>query len=268
MNEVAKVEELLDFAVQIAHEAGHIAMRYFRSDLDVLNKSNNNLFFDPVTNADRDVERFLRSKITERFPKHTIIGEEGGTSGGGGAYTWFIDPIDGTRGFIAGSPMWGILIGLMEGENCIAGLMHQPYTKETYIGSPEGAFILTESNKQPINSSEVAHISDSVMCSTHHLMFNNNRDMNVFHALVDSCRFSRFGTDCYGYSLLAMGFVDFVLESNLAPYDIVPLIAVVEASGGIVTDWNGQSAHRGGNIIASSNMALHKALLALIQRTD
>ncbi len=105
------------------------------------------------------------------------------------------------------------------------------------------------------------------MCSTHHLMFNNGRDMRVFHKLVKSSRFSRFGTDCYGYTLLAMGTVDFVLESNLEPYDIVPLIPVVEASGGVVTDWNGQSAHWGGNIIASSNSALHEEVLELIKQT-
>lgn len=266
MNKSEEIEALLSFAIQIAHEAGHIGMRYFRTDLEVLNKSNAG-FFDPVTDADKEIERFLRAKISERFPEHNIIGEEEGVSGGGESYTWFIDPIDGTRGFITGSPMWGILIGLMDGENCVAGLMHQPYTKETYIGSSEGAFVLTEGGKKQISSSDQKHISDSVMCSTHHLMFDNDRDMKVFHSLVNSSRFSRFGTDCYGYTLLAMGFVDFVLEANLALYDIVPLIPVIEASGGIVTDWNGQPAHQGGNIIASSNFALHEEILALIKQT-
>lgn len=258
-----EIQTLLDFAIQIALDAGDIALKYFRSDLDITDKSGGNVY-DPVTRADREIESYLREKIKDKYPQHSIVGEEEGISSGAQSYTWFIDPIDGTRGFVTGSPIWGTLIGLVDNNKCIAGVMHQPFIKETYIGSEAGAFLLNNQGKKRLGCSNTEKISDSIMCNTHLGMFRNDRDNRIFHELVNSCRFSRFGTDCYGYTLLAMGLVDLVLEARLETYDIIPLIPIIEAAGGVVTDWDGNSARNGGNIVACANPILHENVLAFM----
>lgn len=265
ITENEETQRFLDFAVEACCEAGDIAMKYFRSDMEVVNKSHSTDYFDPVTPADKEIEAFLRHKINDLFPEHSIVGEEGGLTSGEASYTWYIDPIDGTRGFATGSPMWGILVGLMNGDDCVIGVMHQPFMQETYAGSKCGAFLLRENSRRGLQSSKVKHIADATMCCTHHLMFDSGQDMDIFHHLVNSCRFSRFGTDCYGYAQLSMGLMDFVFESNLATYDIIPLIPLVEGAGGVITDWQGGPVNQDGKVLASATPELHKEILDLIQ---
>ena len=258
-----EVQTLLDFAVKIAHESGEIALKYFRSDLQVENKTRTEKF-DPVTLADKEIEAYLREKIKETYNEHTVIGEEAGTSEGTQSYKWLIDPIDGTRGFVSGSPVWGTLIGLMDGDKCVAGLMHQPFVNETYIGSGAGAYILNGSGKKPIKTSNKQKIADAILCTTHLSMFHNSRELDTFIKIAGMCRFSRLGTDCYGYALLAHGFVDLVVEAGLAAYDIMPLIPVIEAAGGVVTDWDGNPADKGGRVVAAANATLHEQVLKIL----
>ena len=260
MHTQEQIQEYLDFAIGLTDAAGKIALKYFRRTIQVDNKSTSALF-DPVTAADREIEDYLRSQIAAAYPGHSVIGEEGADRIGTESLAWFIDPVDGTRGFVAGSPMWGVLIGLRDGEKCVAGLMHQPFIGETYTGSAEGAYIINAAGKQPITSSDTVQLADAILACTHLSMFDHGRELDAFMSIANVCRFSRFGTDCYGYSLLAHGFVDIVVEAGLAAYDITAMIPIVEAAGGVISDWQGKSAHEGGNVLATANPALHEQAL-------
>jgi myo-inositol-1(or 4)-monophosphatase len=258
-----ETQSLVKFATQIVLESGEIALKYFRSDLDVVNKKIGSKF-DPLTLADTEIEEYLRGKINENYPDHSVIGEEAGETKGSGSFKWLIDPIDGTRGFVAGSPMWGTLLGLMDGEECIVGLMNQPFVKETFLGSEAGAFIINGEGKKRIHTSKKKQLSDAILCCTHLSMFHTGNALDRFVQVGEICRFSRFGTDCYGYGLLAHGFVDIVVESALKPFDIMPMIPIVEAAGGVISDWQGASVENGGNVVATANPMLHEQALKIL----
>ncbi|MBI2993029.1 MAG: histidinol-phosphatase [Gammaproteobacteria bacterium] len=253
----------LEFAMDVIEQAGAIALKYFRTELEVINKAKKREY-DPVTRADREIEEYIRGRIRETFPNHAIIGEEFGYQSGGSPYSWLIDPIDGTKGFITGSPMWGVLLGLMEAEYCITGLLRQPFLGETYYGSPAGAFLLDHAGRTPLKTRDTRSMDEAIVCCTHPGMFLTEDARRGFDRAARSCAFTRFGTDCYGYALLARGFVDLVVEGDLEAYDIVPLIPIVEGAGGIVTDWQGGSANRGGTVVAAANRALHARTLELL----
>jgi histidinol phosphatase-like enzyme (inositol monophosphatase family) len=255
-------QELLDFAVQIAEDAGQIALRYFRTPLTISSKSNSR--FDPVTRADMETEARLRELIAESFPEHGIVGEEHGITRGG-QMKWIIDPIDGTRGFISGSPMWGMLLGLMDGDEPVLGVVHNPYLQETYYGSAAGACYRTRSGESTIHTRNTAHLADAVLYCTHPAMFDEEWSRAAFARVDAACQFSRYGADCYGYALLASGYADLVVEDSLQPYDVIPLIPLVRAAGGVISDWNGGAPLAGGRIVAAGNPALHEQALKLLQ---
>ncbi len=254
---------LAEFAVHTAEEAGQIALKYFRTDLAVTNKARKHAF-DPVTQADKEVEQCIRARIRERYPTHRIVGEEFGTQGDEKAPAWLIDPIDGTRTFISGSPMWGVLLGLIDGEQPIAGLMHQPFVGETFVGSSAGAFLVRNGEWRKLSVRGTESLADATVACTHPSMFRTPPELAAFQRVESKCRLSRYGTECYGYCLLAGGFLDIVIEADLEPYDIVPLIPLVEAAGGIVTNWRGEPAIAGGGVVASATKVLHEQVLKLL----
>lgn len=258
-------KDLLTFAEDVMARAGEIALKYFRTELEVMDKAGG-ASFDPVTRADREVETYIRGRIRESYPDHAIIGEEYGAEQIDAANTWLIDPIDGTRGYVAGTPMWGILLGLISGDCCTAGFMRQPLLDETYIGSAAGAFILDAGGRRPLHTRKTDKPREAILCCTHINMFQDGDQRECFDRVLRACRFSRFGTDCYGYALLARGLVDMIVEADLEPYDIVPLVPVVEAAGGVITDWQGKPPLGGGAVAASANVKLHEQLLALLNK--
>ncbi|MEJ2760920.1 MAG: histidinol-phosphatase [Gammaproteobacteria bacterium] len=254
--------ELLEFAVRIAEDAGRIALRYFRVPLDVTSKSESD--FDPVTRADRETEARLRQLIVESYPDHGIIGEEQGVTEGG-RLKWIIDPIDGTRGFVSGSPLWGMLLGLLDGEEPLLGVVHNPYLRETFYGSEAGAFYRTAEAEQAIHTRATASLAEAVLYCTHPAMFDDEAGRLAFARVDKACRFSRFGGDCYGYALLASGYVDLVVEGSLESYDVIPLIPLVRAAGGVISDWDGGPPLHGGRVVAAGSPALHEQALKLLQ---
>ncbi|MCH7694806.1 MAG: histidinol-phosphatase [Proteobacteria bacterium] len=256
-------ENFLGFATEIVEAAGRIALQYFRSPIEVDSKTGK-ANFDPVTAADREIEAFIRTKIIEVYPGHSIIGEEQEDSQGSEDFKWIIDPIDGTRAFISGSPMWGILLGLMEGDKPVLGLMHQPYLQETFVGSRAGAFIRKSATDQSINTRSTSELTDATLYCTHPSMFSSEHDLKAFNDVAANCQLMRFGGDCYAYCMLAHGLIDLVIEGGLQPYDIIPLIPIIEAAGGIVTNWQGGSALSGGNVIAAANAGLHEKAMMLL----
>lgn len=254
--------ELLEFAVGIAEEAGAIALQYFRSPLTVDNKSAAR--FDPVTHADREIELQLRARIAAAYPEHAVIGEEHGNSDGN-HMIWVIDPIDGTRGFVTGSPMWGMLIGVMDAGRPLVGLIHQPFLQETFYASDAGAFLKAAHGVRRLYTRATEDLGQAVLYCTHPGMFEQAGDQAAFARVEQASRFSRYGGDCYGYALLAAGYVDLVVEASLQPYDIIPLVPLIEAAGGVVSDWTGNPPLHGGRVVAAATPALHRQTLQRLQ---
>lgn len=260
MPEIALVE-LEDFALELAHTAGSIAQAHFRQPMEVENKSAS--AFDPVTNADRAIERVLRSAIVARYPAHGIVAEEEGERVGAGDYTWYIDPIDGTRAFMTGSPLWGTLLGLTRRTQPVVGLLVQPVLEEVFFGDPNGSWLIKPERRDRLKSRSCTTLATAVLTSTHPDMFSGDK-ASAFRRLADQCLLTRFGGDCYNYAMLAAGHLDLVVESQLKPYDIVPLIPVLEGAGCVVTDWRGDPPLTGGDVVAAGSRELHRAALAVL----
>jgi myo-inositol-1(or 4)-monophosphatase len=260
MTDIALVE-LEDFALELAHTAGGIAHAHFRRPVTVENKSAT--AFDPVTNADRAIERVLRTAIDERYPDHGIVAEEEGERSGAGEYTWYIDPIDGTRSFMTGSPLWGTLIGLTRREEPLFGLLVQPVLEEVFLGGPSGSWLIKPERRDRLKSRACKSLDKALLGCTHPDMFAGDR-ATAFRALAAKCLLTRFGGDCYNYAMVAAGYLDLVVESQLKPYDIVPLIPILVGAGCIVTDWQGKPPLRGGDVVVAGSRELHKAALAAL----
>jgi len=258
-----EVQAFLDSATSIAEGTGSIALRYFRKSLDVDNKLEG-AGFDPVTRADREVEASIRAEITRLYPDHGIIGEEEAAVETDSPYCWIIDPIDGTRAFISGVPAWGTLLGLKFDEECIAGVMHQPYLGETFFGGAGSAALRRAGKEIELRTSETRELASAIAYCTHPAMFPTPENLERFKRVDGAIRMMRYGGDCYSYCLLAHGMIDLVVEGELQPYDIVPLIPIIEGAGGVVTNWQGESAMSGGLIVAAANPALHDQALALL----
>jgi myo-inositol-1(or 4)-monophosphatase len=251
--------------------AGSIALESFRTAIDVDDKGSP-IGYDPVTAADRGIEDLLRAGLHERFGEHEVIGEERGTTGSPGRYRWLIDPIDGTKAFITGSPLWGILLGLLDrgsgrGEDPgvpVAGWMHQPYLDETFSAVDGTAWLTRGSERRPLATRRGVDLAGAALYTTFPGMFTTADEQAAFDRLAAAVRLVRFGGDCYAYCLLAMGYVDLVVEASLQPYDIVALIPIVEAAGGVVTGRHGEPAAGGGFVVAAANPEIHAQALSVI----
>ena len=255
----------LEFAHSLADISGSTILPYFRRPLAVSNKAGP-AAFDPVTAADRAAERAIRKAVLARFPDHGVVGEEYGTIVGAGRHRWVIDPIDGTRAFITGSPLWGTLIGLMDGPRPILGLMDQPFTGERFWSDGRRAHWRGPNTKaRSIKTRPCARLADAVLASTHPDMFAPSEEAARFNAVKSRVRMTRYGGDCYGYCLLAAGFVDVIVEAGLKPYDIVALVPIIQAAGGVVTTWDGGPPTGGGRIIAAGDSRVHQEALAILR---
>lgn len=255
-----EIREHVEAAASIAEAAGPIALRYFRAELEVADKSDGTAF-DPVTRADREVEASIRSELARLFPDYGVLGEEEGVLESDSPLRWVIDPIDGTRAFISGVPAWGILLGLTCVRECLAGVMHQPYLQETFLGTREGAWLRRAGKEQALRTRSTRELSSAILYCTHPSMFGSDRDRLGFERVAAASRMMRYGGDCYSYVLLAMGQIDLVIEGGLQPYDIIPLIPIVEGAGGVVTDDRGGPAFEGGIVVAAANRELHARAL-------
>jgi histidinol phosphatase-like enzyme (inositol monophosphatase family) len=256
-----EVLELEGFALELAHTAGGIALAHFRQPITVDNKGAT--YFDPVTNADRAIERVLRRAIVERYPDHGIVAEEEGARATRSDYTWYIDPIDGTRAFMTGSPLWGTLIGLTRRDEPLFGVLAQPVLEEIFFGGPSGSWLIKAERRELLRSRACTALSQAVLACTHPDMFVGAAT-DAFRRLAAGCLMHRFGGDCYNYAMLAAGHLDLVVESQLRPYDIVPLIPILERAGCIVTDWRGRAPLEGGDVVAAATRELHAAALAVL----
>jgi histidinol phosphatase-like enzyme (inositol monophosphatase family) len=258
----AALDEYLEFACRLAELAGRVILPHFRSGLGIENKSN--CGYDPVTLADKEAERAIRAEIARLYPEHSILGEEYGRSPGSSSLTWIIDPIDGTRGFVMGLPQWGTLVALNDGTRPVLGVMHQPFVGETFMGSRHGAFLRRAAKLRPLRSRNIVDLTDASLCATHPEMFKEGPEGAAFNRVAHACRQTRYGTDCYSWCLLAAGLIDLVIEAELNPYDIQAPIPIIEAAGGVVTDWSGRPAYDGGRVIAAGDARLHQIALEML----
>ncbi|MDX2157270.1 MAG: histidinol-phosphatase [Hyphomicrobiaceae bacterium] len=254
---------LIETAHLLADASGPVVLRHFRKPMTVDNKAEGN-GYDPVTKADRAAERIIRRHIAKLHPDHAILGEEMGLSGEG-PYTWVIDPIDGTRAFITGMPLWGTLIGVTEGGRAVAGMMDQPYTRERVWSAGDATHWRGSDGRiKRIKSSGCTRIEEARLMTTSPDLFSAGHERKAFERLKAAARMTRFGGDCYAYCLLAAGHVDIIAEAGLKAYDIVALVPIIEAAGGSVTTWDGGRPEGGGRIVASASSTLHDAVLRSI----
>ncbi len=256
-DEVPDFRTLLDFAHSLADRSAAATLPQFRKGLSVENKATGR-DFDPVTAADREAETVISEMVKGRFPEHGLIGEEFGDHNSSAQLKWVIDPIDGTRAFIMGTPMWGTLIGLLDGETPRLGIMDQPFTRERYWSDSGSAHLRThDGTVTRLKTRTCPKIEDAILTTTHPELFSPGLEAEGFAQLKARARMTRYGGDCYAYCMLAAGFVDLIVESGLKPFDIIALIPIIERAGGRITTWDGKSAASGGRIVAAGDPALH-----------
>ncbi len=254
----------LDIANMLADAARSAILPFFRHpELGALNKATGG--YDPVTEADHAAEEAMRAILARHRPEDGILGEEFGAQEGRSGRTWVLDPIDGTRGFLSGTPTWGVLIALSEADGPKLGIIDQPYTGERFTGAPGLAVLDGPRGRERLATRATASLDQAILFTTFPEVGTPDERAG-FEAVAEQVRLTRFGMDCYAYALLAAGQIDLVIEAGLNPYDIHAPIAVIEAAGGIVTDWQGGSARDGGRVLAAANATLHAAALEILSK--
>lgn len=250
--------EIRTAAIRIATTASTVPMRHFRAPLDIIAKSDDS----PVTRADRDTETLIRAEITAQFPDHAIFGEEHGVTGDLDGPTWIIDPIDGTRSFITGSPLFGMLIGHLEAGKPVLGLIQMPALNEMFVGIKGGQ---ATCNDIPIHCRATTRL-DQAMIYINEAERLHHMNPALFARLCKAGHTRRMAYDCYPHAMVAAGRIDAVVDCGLEPYDYLPLAALIEAAGGVITDWQGAPVdlQTDGRIITSATPALHDQMLELV----
>jgi histidinol phosphatase-like enzyme (inositol monophosphatase family) len=256
-------QDALDVAQEMADAARAAILPFFRRAPATDNKLAEAGAFDPVTEADRAAEQAMRAVLAQRRPDDGILGEEYGTAAGDSGWTWVLDPIDGTRGFISGTPTWGVLIALSDAGGPRLGVIDQPYIAERFVGGPGIAEVTGPLGTHGLRTRDTRALQDATLFTTFPEV-GSAAEGAAFARVAQCCKLTRYGCDCYAYALLAAGQIDLVIEAGLQAYDIQAPIAVIEAAGGHVTAWDGTPAHHGGTVLAAANPALHAAAMALL----
>jgi myo-inositol-1(or 4)-monophosphatase len=265
-NDLAQTPDLIEELTRVAHlmadAAREVILPYFRSDtLSADNKLAGG--YDPVTRADREGEEAMRAVLAQHRPDDAVLGEELGAKAGTSGLTWMLDPIDGTRGFVSGTPTWGVLIAVGGAQGPVLGIVDQPYTGERFIGTPSGAQIIRAGEARAIHTRAPRALAQATVFTTFPEV-GSHAEGAAFAAVAQRALLTRYGLDCYAYALVACGQIDLVIEAGLNAYDIQAPLALIEAAGGIVTDWQGGPAHGGGRVIAAANTAIHAEALAIL----
>ncbi len=254
--------DFASFVDQLATVSGDTILPFFRTALAIENKKTGG--FDPVTAADRAAENAMRALIRKNFPDHGIVGEEYGSEQTGAEYVWVLDPIDGTKSFISGMTAWGTLIGLMRFGEPVFGMMHQPFIGERFTGDGGAAHYRGRTGNRDLRVRKCAALSDAVLFTTSPLLMNK-ADRATFERVQDKVKLSRYGGDCYAYCMLAAGQIDLVIETEIKPHDIVPLIPIITGAGGIVSTWENGPPQAGGRIVVAGDNRVHAAALEMLK---
>ncbi len=250
--------ELVALAHRLADAARPIVTRHFRTGVVIDDKSDQT----PVTIADRDAETAMRALLSAHVPAHGVFGEEHGAERTDAEYVWVLDPIDGTKAFITGLPIFGTLIALLQHGKPVLGIIDQPILDERWLGVAGQASTL---NGQPIKVRPCPALDRAYMYSTAPIMFPG--DLERRHvALAKQVKLFRWGGDCYAYGLLAAGHVDLVVENTLKLYDFAALVPVIKGAGGLITDWRGRELdmNSDGSVLAAGDPAVHRAAISAL----
>ncbi len=257
------LSDLLPVAHAMADAARTATLKYFRAEhLGTENKLGDG-GYDPVTLGDRAAETAMRDVLRELRPQDGIFGEEFGKQDGTSGLTWILDPIDGTRAFVCGTASWGVLISVEDANGPILGVIDQPYTEERFVGSSAEAVLQWRGGTRALQSRKNVALDDALLLSTFPEI-GTTEERLAFERVRDRAKLTRYGLDCYGYALLALGQVDLVIEAGLSAYDISAPVAVIQAAGGVVTDWQGKPCHGGGQVLAAGSTELHAIALELL----
>ncbi len=258
----AEREDLIATAAEMADAARLATLLHFRSDgLTADTKEADR--FDPVTVADRLSEQRMREILARRRPDDAVLGEEFGAKAGITGLTWVLDPIDGTRGYLSGTPTWGVLISVADATGPIYGIIDQPYIGERFEGGWGRAQVTGPMGKKALRCRPVRPLAEAILFTTFPEVGTPDESA-AFRRVAPKARLVRYGMDCYAYALIAAGQIDLVIEAGLQAYDVQAPIAVIEAAGGIVTNWQGGPVHMGGQVLAAANAEIHAEALAVL----
>ncbi|CUI77777.1 histidinol-phosphatase [Cognatishimia activa] len=257
--------ELISVAHEMADAARAAILPFFRTtSLNTENKLDDG--FDPVTVADRAAEEAMREVLTKRRPQDGVLGEEFGAQEGTSGLTWVLDPIDGTRGFISGTPTWGVLIAASDETGPVLGVVDQPYIGERFFGGFGIAERSGPHGAMPLKTKDTSELFDAILFTTFPEVGTPD-ERAAFERVSENAQLTRYGMDCYAYALVAAGQVDLVIEAGLNAYDIQGPIGVIQAAGGVVTDWEGNPAHEGGRVLAAANAEIHAKALEILRKS-
>lgn len=253
-----QLAEYSSFAQTLADRVRPLSRKWFRHPLSIDTKADES----PVTQADREVEAALREAIAQHYPQHGIFGEEFGALHAEAEMVWSLDPIDGTRAFISGNPLWGTLLALLHQGRPVLGLIDIPMLQERWIGAAGSP---TRLNGGICQASACTELRDAILYATSPDIFEG-AELTAFDALTGAARMRRYGGDCYSYGLLASGHVDLVVEAGLQSYDYLALMPVIEGAGGVITDWSGQplSLASQGRVVAAATPQLHRQAMRVL----
>jgi myo-inositol-1(or 4)-monophosphatase len=255
-----ELTEYLAFAHRLADASAEAIRPYFHTHLAATDKKDRGSTYSPVTAADQAAEAVMRRLINETYPDHGIFGEEQGVENLDAEYVWVLDPIDGTRSFLVGFPIFGTLIALNHRGTVEIGIMNQAISGERFVAGPEGAFL----GEKRIKTRSCADLADAVLCYSGPWLYHKENERRVFDQVVERVTLTMHVGDCYNYCMLALGLIDLVIETELNPWDIQALIPIVEQAGGIVTTWNGGRAEDGGQVIACGDRRLYDQVMPIL----
>ncbi len=261
----SQIENRLDAACNMAAQARTLTLPAFVSGLCAENKNETGVF-DPVTKADKDTELLLRKLIEKNFPGDSIVGEEYPNKIGNNDWSWCLDPIDGTRAFVAGVPVWSTLIAISYQTEPIIGIIDHPALNERYIGALGKAWRENDRKRTPLKTQNCTRLNDAVLSCTEPMAMLSSGQLAAYEMIRRTARFTRLGLDAYAYALTAAGRIDLVIEAGLAPYDIQSHIPIIKGAGGAVTTWSGGNAKNGGAIVCAGDPRLLEQVYPYLQR--
>jgi histidinol phosphatase-like enzyme (inositol monophosphatase family) len=259
----ARIDELEALLIELNAASAEAILPLFRVENGLVDKGPDG-FFDPVTEADKGAEAAIRKLVSERFPDHGFIGEEYGDERADAEFVWVLDPIDGTRAFIAGLPVWTTLIGLRFQGEPVLGSIGQPYLDEIFLGTAAGARLLARGQSRPLKVRPCPLLTDAIIATTDPAIFDG-AERGAWRQVRSAAKLARLGCDAYAYAMVALGTLDLVIEASLKPWDIEAAIPVIAGAGGTVTDWRGDPVgpEAGQVVIAGDPACLDEALVAL-----
>ena len=258
-------EKLIAFAHRLADASGAVIRPYFRQRIEVVHKPGVHAF-DPVTEADRGAERAIRAIIERERPDDGILGEEYGEKPGRNSLRWVLDPVDGTRAFITGRHEWGSLIALEYDGVPVLGILDQPVLGERFLAFNGRSVLLAGDIRTPMKVRECPSLGDAILCATDPSSYMSPDQQAAFARVKAAVRMTRHHGDCYIFAMLAMGFVDIVIEGPLKRWDIAALIPIVEGAGGVITGWDGAPCRDGEAVLACGDRRIHAQAIELLAR--